>query len=229
MKILEESDLIKNFLTGDHKYKDNPIMIQIGANEGRYEYAKQDGKDFVFEFLLENNYWTAILVEPIPATFQKLKSNYCNHHNSISFMNCAITEKIEKRVLYINGKDGKSSSLLEFQKKESTEKIEVQCINYDLLCNISGISKVDFIKIDAEGYDEIIIEHILCTPQKNTIPKIIFWEKVYNKQSNCEEILKSLDYEVFMTGLNKLNHYMDRVAIHQSLLSLPEKSGHTHE
>ncbi|WGZ96019.1 MAG: FkbM family methyltransferase [Candidatus Thiothrix putei] len=204
-------------------------MIQIGANDGKYEYSKESGKDFIFDFLLTNPYWQAVLVEPIPSVFTELKKNYSQHKNQIAFVNNAITERTETRELEISGKEGKNSSFFKrpqsligkirsILKHNNKIKINVNCISYNELCSIQNLKEVDFIKIDAEGYDEIIIESILHTDQSNLIPKVFFWEKNTHTNNTCEEKLSNLGYHIFLSGLNKSGNYMDRVAIHSSIL-----------
>ena len=221
MEILEEDSLVKHYLKR-FKAKHQPLMIQIGANEGKHEYAKKNGKDFVFEFLRKNRHWEAVLVEPLSDIFKQLKFNYRNHRNTLSFLNCAITEQLEERSLFIAGKEGKRSSLkpmrAEHQDKVIGEEL-VQCIPYLFMCEILGIDSVDFIKIDTEGYDEIIVRSILLSSRAELLPKIIFWESTDSdgpEKDAFESYVTSMGYSVFVTGLSKSNSYMDRVAISDS-------------
>lgn len=217
MAALEERDLINTYLA-KYTTQDRPVMMQIGANEGKYEYSKKDGKDFIFEFLLHHPHWQATLIEPLPDVFDKLKENYSGHQNVLSFLNCAVTSKLEELNLHVVGKDGKSSSFYPITNKPIKEIIRVKCLPYQFLCAILGLRKVDFVKIDAEGYDEQIVLSILETENEKLLPKIIFWESLKKHSADCEEQLTRKGYEIFLTGLNKLDKYMDRVAIHQSLL-----------
>lgn len=227
MEILEEPALVSKYLT-HFKPIHNPVMIQIGANEGMFEYIKPDGKDFIFEFLLNNPQWEAILVEPIPEIFNVLKSNSCNHKNKLSFLNCAVTDKVEEQILSIAGKEGKISSLhkpSEDRKKLITSEILVQCIPYSFMCNIFGMNKVDFVKIDAEGFDEVIVKSILTTSKAELLPKFILWESI-KENKEFEEYVASMGYTIFLTGLNSAQQYMDRVAI-KDYIVIPQELGST--
>jgi len=107
---IPEEDFVERYL---EPMSGTPRVIQIGANEGRFEYAKVDGKDFLFDFLHTHPHWQALLIEPIPPIFDRLRENYSGHPGIINFLNCAITESVEQRALQVSGKDGKSSRLVE--------------------------------------------------------------------------------------------------------------------
>lgn len=217
--ILLERDLIGTYLNR-FDAKQRPVMIQIGANEGKYEYAKHGGEDFVFEFLLENPHWSAVLVEPVPESFELLKRNYHAHRNSLSFLNCAVTEELGERSLHIAGRDGKRSSLLPVQGRKVKRTIPVQCLSYKFICRILGISKVDFVKIDAEGYDHLLLMSILELGETSLRPQVLLWEShgPAEQRRQCEALLCEVGYKIFRTGLTSQNVCMDRVAIHPSLL-----------
>ena len=74
-------------------YKNNLInkLVQIGANDGvRF--------DILRSFLIEFN-TNALLVEPIPEYFEKLKNNYKDKKN-IVFENSAISINGEHNIMY---------------------------------------------------------------------------------------------------------------------------------
>jgi FkbM family methyltransferase len=212
MDVYSETALIQRLvdLPGD-----SPRMIQIGANDGKTEYAKVDGKDFVFEFLLQNPRWSAVLVEPIPDLFAALKRNYAAHRNSLTFLNCAVAEEPGYRDLYICGPDGKRSSLIKDKtagRAQST--IAVPSLDYEFLCRLVGWDRVDFVKIDAEGYDAIIVQAILACNVASLVPDAIFWEWGNQPVDRlCEEALRAKGFDVFLSGLNKRGGYMDRVGL----------------
>ncbi len=213
LPILEEGTFVETYLA---RYGSAaPRMIQIGANEGKFEYAKKDGKDFVFEFLEKNPKWEAVLIEPIPEVFERLKANYAAHGNFIQFLNCAIAEKVEVRDFLMQGKDGKSSYLAGAQgaTSDTAKVIEVQCIDYASMLRLVNWNRVDFIKIDAEGYDEKIISEILTTSTPDALPNFLMWEHIGPERMGTTQRLIDMGFEVFHTGLAKNGIYLDRLAI----------------
>lgn len=213
---LEEADFVLRYLAPHPSFA--PRMIQIGANEGKFEYAKEDGKDFVFEFLQAHQKWEAVLIEPIPAVYDRLKANYAEHRNSIQFLNCAIAETNELRNFVLQGKDGKSSHLEGVQGAISAaaETIEVQCIDYPLMRRLVNWTQIDFIKIDAEGYDEKIIAEILETSPPEALPTFLMWEQIGPETMGTTARLTKMGYDVCHTGLAKNGRYLDRLAIHST-------------
>lgn len=212
LDILEEAELVEQIL-GPYP-SDAPRMIQIGANEGMYEYAKEDGKDFVFEFLAAYGAWDAVLVEPIPAIFDKLKANYARHDNVITFLNCAIAETTQQRALVLSGKDGKGSRLSSVARQvdAGSERVMVQCIDYAVMCRLVNWARVDFVKIDAEGYDEHIVAQIMNVRDQIALPKYLMWEQLGPERLGTSEKLTDLGYKIYRTGLAKNGAYLDRLA-----------------
>lgn len=217
MDIMPESEFVVRYLAAACVRR--PCrMIQIGANEGRREYVKVGGKDFIFEFLLNYPAWSAVLVEPMPEAFALLKKNYADHKNDIAFFNCAITEKIEDRVLKLGGREGKMSFLRERNANAKDGQIVVPCIDYRLLCRLVGWDAVDFVKIDTEGYDAKIIQSILACEDRSLRPDFLIWESVEGEQEGCERALVDEGYRVFRTGLTHKGEYLDNIAIQATLV-----------
>lgn len=191
-----------------------PRVVQIGANEGRFEYAKVDGKDFLFDFLYQYPHWQALLIEPIPDIFDRLRENYSEHSGTINFLNCAITEEVEQRLLQLSGKDGKSSRIVDRDVVETSDSALVQCLSYPIACRVVNWTSVDFIKIDAEGYDERIVHQILDAEADIALPTCLMWEQLGPESLITTERLIAAGYEVMCTGLTKKgNRYLDRVAV----------------
>lgn len=193
--------------------KGAPRVIQIGANEGRFEYAKPDGKDFLFDFLHENPHWDALLIEPIPHIFNQLRCNYARRPGGTHFMNCAITENVEDRELVLSGKDGKGSSLIAGTPSAESETVNVQCLTYRIVCRLVNWAEVDFVKIDAEGYDEVIVHQIIDSAPQIALPPLLMWEQIGQETLGTTDRLASLGYAVFETGMAKNGNFLDRVAI----------------
>ena len=216
---IEESEFVEQYLIEYGRSK-RCRLIQIGANEGKHEYAKLTGKDFVFEFLKQNKNWEAVLVEPIPYIFERLKENYSLHEADITFLNCAISEHVEKRVFNIDGKEGKKSHLAPIGegREKFDDTIEVQCIPYSLIQELVNWDSVDCVKIDAEGYDEHIVGQIISASEKADLPKFILWEQIGPEKENTSDKLRALGYSTYRTGRAKNGIWMDIVGIHSSVI-----------
>lgn len=187
--------------------------MQIGANEGRFEYAKPDGKDFLFEFLHKNPNWDALLIEPLPDIFDQLRLNYSKRSGTTFFLNCAITEVVEERKMVVAGKEGKASRISPTSDPENAAGVDVQCLPYNIICRLHNWDSVDFVKIDAEGYDEMIVNQILDTSPNVRVPSVLMWEQIGPEKLGTSERLAKHGYRVLETGLAKNGKFLDRVAL----------------
>jgi len=161
-------DLISETLHYLGRNKKDIFVVQIGAMDG---ITFDDTREF-----LDIYKWKALLIEPIPEIFEKLKENFKNVDNYI-YEQSAIVENdgpvemltipydiIEKENLH-HGYKGMSSVYplkngfgSNFQRDiEVKEKfgvnITVPGITFKTLCEKHNIKKIDILLCDAEGYD----------------------------------------------------------------------------
>lgn len=128
-------------------------LLDIGAN---------DGLTFSNSARLIEMGWKAVLVEPHPGAFSKLELVYMNNSN-VQCMNVAISNHFGL-VKFHSGSDSLLSTLDENQthlwKGTTFEDGEVMSFDYRSLTDAVAIDKFDFISIDAEGMDWIILQQI---------------------------------------------------------------------
>lgn len=179
-------------------YKNNLInkLVQIGANDGvRF--------DILRSFLIEFN-TNALLVEPIPEYFEKLKNNYKDKKN-IVFENSAISINGEHNIMYkVNEKFYKFYSehiygISSFNKNHLIKHgvhnkhiitTKINTINIEELLKKHNFLDLDLLYIDAEGYDgEIILELM----KKVNIKPLIIFEYIHIDYVIFEEVIQILD------------------------------------
>lgn len=173
----KEQEYILNF------FKDfKGTLLDIGAN---------DGKTFSNSLALIEDGWSALLIEPSPSTYEKLKKLHSGNEKVVCINN-AIGNNYGKMKFYESGhhfKDKSDYALLStldvnetFRwKKQGIEfkEIEVDVIPYSEISN-----GFDFITIDAEGLDIEILKQIDFTHTKLLC---IEWNSI---QKNKIEILE---------------------------------------
>lgn len=167
--------ILESFIRTKKYLNEDFFLVQIGANDGVTN-------DPIQKFLIKNN-CNALLVEPLPDVFEKLKNNY--NRKDINFVNAAIFEKDTLVPIYrISPKyeekfkslykpnanpsgitslnpDYVKNFLIKLAPKyfknhnidEWIEKILVPGITFDTLVNKYKIAKIDVLQIDTEGYD----------------------------------------------------------------------------
>ena len=203
---------------------ENPECVQIGANNGVTEGAKPSGKDYLYDFLIENKKWRALLIEPVPAAFDSLRENYSNRPERTTFFNCAIADRNSRAKIQLNGGAGFATSTLAAHSNNEKKAgfggyIDVPVMTYQLACELAGFRNVTFVKIDAEHLDRLIVKTILNEPFLGKIPSIIQWEEnhPHTQDPNITQ-LEGLGYCVVKTGLTKHGVYADRIAFHHTVV-----------
>lgn len=130
------------------EYKPGMNTIDLGANLGYYLLMEakiaQKGKGKIYA------------VEPNPFTFHYLKKNVkLNGYNNIKLMNLGISDKKGKLPFYMS----KSWNCSRFDKgSDDSDIIKVQQIKVDTLDNLFKGKKIDFIRMDVEGYELNILK-----------------------------------------------------------------------
>lgn len=137
-------------------------VLEIGANEG---------KTLSNSLLLIENEWSAILVEP-SSVFEQLKAFHLTNMY-VQCVNVAIGKESGKMTLHEsfahvpNGTDLALVSSLDYNETErwrnngvKFKETEVDVITFKELTDMFPNTKFDFISIDAEFYDWIILQQI---------------------------------------------------------------------
>lgn len=159
-----EQDYILNYFK-DFKGR----FLDIGAN---------DGKTLSNTAALVDLGWEGVMIEPSPKTHVKCVYNYKENPN-VKVYNYAISDKAGA-VKFYEATDTLLSSMSEAQVKTWNipyTEINVQCLTVPLLFHEIG-SDFDFISIDAEGMDLIILKQIdlsnvkmICIEHGNSFEK----------------------------------------------------------
>ena len=192
-------DSIVKFLIQKEKEENEKIFFDVGANIGQSikRFLELDPKARIHSF------------EPTPRLVEKLKEKFGNLKN-ITINNFALGEKFYK--LFLNdysthrinsfnnideeSKFHKAMSMSSKNKDNFVKKIEVNVNTIDDYCKKNKISKIDFIKIDTQGFEDKVLEGASNLISKNSI-KIIELELIigfaYEKMSSFYDIEKHLN------------------------------------
>jgi FkbM family methyltransferase len=136
-----------------------------------------DGVSFdnIFERLTKDD--VALFVEPIPHQFKKLQENVKELPCKVFLENTVISDRIEDIVMAYLPDDkidaesyhlGGCSSIVKFGlplnsylgEINNLYYYETKSITFDMLCDKYGFDVVDYVQIDCEGYDQIIVDSI---------------------------------------------------------------------
>jgi FkbM family methyltransferase len=213
---MEETELIYNEIFIKQEYQNQNFgldidkancIIDVGANIGIFTlYSK-----------LRNPLATIYSIEPIPDTFEILKLNIDFHNfNKINLFNFAIgldNSSIKQFVYYPNMPGNATSNpdlkhiqyeyMVETLGKERTEwlftKSERKCQVHTLskLIDENKISQIDFLKIDVEG-DEILVLESIRSEQYKLISQIVLEVHTTNLIDQTQIKLNQMGFKTFV-------------------------------
>jgi len=160
-------------------------------------------------FSLCESGWTGVMVEPLKSVFDELPT-----HKNLHLENVAIAETEGERDLYVVESATDWSSLLYDHHKKidhnsQSQTITVQSITFDQLMERCKFPQIDFLKIDAEGYDATIIKTIDLN--KYAIQRVQF-EHRHMSVFTWNELLSKFNLEGFeLMGLDESNANFEKV------------------
>jgi FkbM family methyltransferase len=149
------------------------FFVEIGSNDG-------DHHDHLRPFILSRA-WSGIMVEPVPYVFERLRRNYSStprvilenaavagRDGDVPFYYLADADE-EERLTLPDWYDGIGSLTREFVVGHGTKIADIErrivcetvtALTFDSLCEKHGVSAVDLVVIDTEGYDWEILKSI---------------------------------------------------------------------
>ncbi len=160
----KEMDLCAGFIS------ETSIVLDVGANIGLHSiYFSSLAKDgFVLSF------------EPSVATFELLVSNVANISNIVP-INLAVSNE-GKIADFFNTCDNAYSSLMDTKRKDVVNIKKVPCMRIDDVVSGLHLDRVDFVKIDVEGFEFEVLKGMVEVISK--YQPVIFCEIYKGKHSN---------------------------------------------
>lgn len=196
-------------LLKDKLNKKNPIIFDVGGNTGSSieRFKKIFNEPIIHSF------------EPNNEVFKIMKKNYQND-SQVFCNNFALGNLIDEKNLNITAASGKSSFFKvnthpEWTKNRdyttlvtSTEKVKMNTV--DNYMKEKKITNVDFMKIDVQLYEDMVLEGSLESLKNNKIKIIeveIIFNDYYEKYFTFSDIEKYLNSNNFrMLGMDLINN-----------------------
>lgn len=143
------------------------IFIDVGANFGAYSLAVAAGC---------GRRARVVAVEPQPDLFDRLVYNIGqNPFGTVKAVACAIADKAGELTLFIDARNRGESSL----KIVGTNRgaaIRVPAMTLLDLVRSEGFSRIDAIKLDVEGAEDLVLEPFLRTAPPALYPHLVILE-----------------------------------------------------
>jgi FkbM family methyltransferase len=129
-----------------HFLKPGFVFVDIGANVGVYtlKAAREVGESGV-----------VISAEAFIETACRLQNNIrANRYRNVRVRNVCVGGETKPTLLYLNNGKPNSYGLLQTNHAES---VSVMSVSLDDLCRWEGLTRLDYLKIDAEGAESAIL------------------------------------------------------------------------
>lgn len=189
--VVDEIFLLNKYNPEHLKIRKGDIVVDIGANIGAFSLmAAHFGASKVFSY------------EPEINTFKMMKKNIeINHLRNIYIRNLALSDKNTKRKLFLRDEDGKNSLFKNSYEKGSKNFKIVKSINLENIFTNEKITKIDFLKIDCEGAEGLIIK---STPS-------YIWKQIDKISMEYHDMFSPMSHEEIISLLKKSGYEIESI------------------
>lgn len=168
-------------------------FFDVGANVGEWAQALLDSSPAPKR---------GLLLDPSTSAVSKLSQRFRND-SRISIVHAAASDLVGEAFFYEEEGAGMTSSLVEGFSTHTARKTRVRLTTLDVEAAKHGFSSIDFLKIDAEGYDLHVIRGAqeLLRAQKIGVLQFEYntpWADAGSTLSAARALLAGHGYELFL-------------------------------
>jgi FkbM family methyltransferase len=175
----------------ENHIRDGFVFIDIGANIGAYSLfvaARAQGAACI------------LAVEPQPEIFDRLTYNIRqNPFGCIKAVACAVADKTGELTLFLDPRNRGESSV-KVMKSSQSGAVRVPTKTLLDLIGEEGFTRIDAIKIDVEGAEDLILEPFFRDAPLSLYPSLIFLENGHAQwQIDLPKLLEEKGYQLVLT------------------------------
>ncbi|NBJ10743.1 FkbM family methyltransferase [Microvirga arsenatis] len=179
------------------KVRDGFTFIDVGSNVGWYALflAREAGPDVSIRILA---------VEPQPEIFDRLIYNIRQNPScTIKAVDCAVADKTGELTLFLDPLNRGEASL-KIVNSSQTDAIRVPAVTLLDLLNREGLTRVDAIKLDVEGAEDLVLDPFFRDAPASLHPSIFIVANVPERwQIDVVKLLKDRGYrQILETKMN---------------------------
>ena len=185
-----ERKLLASKLSGDF------VFLDLGASVGGYA---------LFMAALGGAGAKILAVEPLPEVFERLIFNIRqSHFANIKAVGCAVVDIDGEVTLFVNKNNQGETSTRIVSAEAVVEQIRVPAKSLLTLVRDEGYDRLDAIKLDIEGAEDLALEPYLRDAPRSLWPRLIIMEFTLLVSAQVLEMhLRELGYrEILRTGEN---------------------------
>lgn len=187
--------------------KEKGIIIDIGANMG------------IYALLLKDNYEKVILFEPVKETADNCEANMKLNGINYEMYRIALGSKTGWINFEIKGNFDTTAKV-----KEEGGNYKVKMDKLDNIVNREYYKKLEFIKIDVEGYEFNVLEGATQVIKESAV-KLIQFERL--RTTPIEPLLnffKQINWLVFALNDGKISYYQKDIYSAHDLFAVRDRS-----
>ncbi len=149
------------------RLSDDAVFLDVGANVGAYA---------LFMAALTGPRARILAVEPQPDVFDRLTYNIGqNPFGTVKAIACAVADRAGELTLFIDPRNRGESSV-KIVGTHKSAAIRVPAVTLLSLCRSEGIERIDAIKLDVEGAEDLILEPFLREAPESLRPALLIVE-----------------------------------------------------
>lgn len=177
----------------EHIAPRSKFFIDVGANVGNWS------REFASRM---PGIARGIAFEPSPATAAELRNRLANYEG-VEILECAVGERSGEATFYAETNCGETSSLIQNHSQINAKPLLVRVSTLDTEITERKIASVDFLKIDAEGFDFHVLRGCEDSLNNHKIDVIQFeynfpWIESGATLAGAYAFLKARGYDVFL-------------------------------
>jgi len=215
LRLRDPRSEISRFLLAFAEARPDAFFIQIGSNDGE----QQDP----LEPVIARYPWRGILIEPVPYVFERLQQNRGGDPR-LALENVAIAEADGSRPFYYLAKAEDRTGLPRWYDalgsfrrdvllthvsriadiETRIQEMRVPCLSFESLCRKHGVTRVDVLHMDVEGYDWQLLQSIDLARWR---PALLVFEHHHLEPAAyaaCRAHLEQLGYSLMPERLDTL-------------------------
>lgn len=177
------------------RLSDDAVFLDVGANIGAYA---------LFVAGLTGPRARILAVEPQPDVFDRLTYNIAqNPFGTVKAIACAVADRAGELTLFIDPRNRGESSV-KIVGTHKSAAIRVPAVTLLSLCRSEGIERIDAIKLDVEGAEDLILEPFLREAPESLRPALLIVEDGTDQwQMDLPALLEGYGYRrIARTRLN---------------------------
>lgn len=177
-------------------------FVDVGANVGGYA---------LFVAIRAGSSARILALEPQPEIFERLAFNIRqNPSGTVKAIECAVADKTGELTLFLDPRNNGESSVKIVGPSEA-DAVRVPAITLLDLLNDEHFTRVDAIKLDVEGAEDLILDPFFRDAPKSLYPKLFFIENGRGQwQIDLPKLLVSKGYRLILhTRLNLIYERID--------------------